>query len=830
MDFSDSNTKLFIAEDMIYSRGNKMRRKSVAVLIVLVFISTMAPGAFCSQVSSRRLSVAIVRPRQGFSYINDEEMDYTGKTLVYGRITIEATVTSEKHVEKVDFYIDEHLKKSDYVEPYTCILDDTSSSTHTIKVEAFDITGTRAEHEHTVKISNERTHELLNEDEASQILIEEVIKPEELLHDIIAFTLHRSLEPGDVITSMDNDYTIDSPQWFFWINDFPYLGFAHRTRYVFIDAENADVNIIYEYFPPWLNGVYLWEDYFCADDWVFSTYIGPIPLCDIRSHRNELKKTLLVPTKSDSGKKEAIIVKGADEVATERDCRKMEGLLREMGFNITYIDAGENPENAFQKLKDEISRLQEELESCDELLLYIDSHGGQYDDPETLKVITAKKCNDKGFVAIGKERLSDSELASLLKDFADCVHIKVIISACFSGCFIDDLKELKNIEVIITSTDHDSAEFPDMNTESWEKLSWVAELYHLEPKIDDDKGKEREGLKEFIGGLFTAMNAKKHLYKEKKQQEFFEMVFYEALEYDEAYQNRTILERSWEHLKSQGDNPGGWGANFKAEEPQIWEKLIAKKWIWNSKDTKWKKEADVDVCNTLKFKLIITNNCKKEQSLFNITVIDMLPSNLKYTENSAKVDGNPKEPKITPNQDGSTKLEWTFPKLDGGKTLKIIYDAHAESPGKVKNCLEAYGEPKAYDEDEVSIDIYARNLAGIYSIYDLLEDNVVELYVRVINDDFSGLVYDIEIFPEIQQPPWQSVEVLMMPEGWEYEKIGDGVRFHTTTNPLIKCQLTKFVFRVKAKRISWYIRIHITNEYHESLGEIVSTRRELFYM
>ena len=116
------------------------------------------------------------------------------------------------------------------------------------------------------------------------------------------------------------------------------------------------------------------------------------------------------------------------------------------------------------------------------------------------------------------------------------------------------------------------------------------------------------------------------------------------------------------------------------------------------------------------------------------------------------------------------------------------------------------------------------DLKGVHATHNLLRDKVVVMHVRVVDNNYSGKIYDIEILPQAQNPSWDSVEGIEAPEGWEFEQIGDGVRFYTKTKPLITCQRTKFVFRVRARRISCYIRIHMTGKDHENLGEIVSKR------
>jgi len=127
--------------------------------------------------------------------------------------------------------------------------------------------------------------------------------------------------------------------------------------------------------------------------------------------------------------------------------------------------------------------------------------------------------------------------------------------------------------------------------------------------------------------------------------------------------------------------------------------------------------------------------------------------------------------------------------------------------------------------DEVSMKHYC---TGIYSSFNLYYD-VVELYVRAVDDDYSYMVYGVEILPEYQDTTWYNAEGLTAPEGWEFEQIGNGIRFYTETNPLVKCQRVKFTFRVSAERISWYIILHITDELCGNMGTVVSTRWMLYY-
>ncbi|MBU7017355.1 MAG: hypothetical protein HXS44_07580 [Theionarchaea archaeon] len=102
---------------------------------------------------------------------------------------------------------------------------------------------------------------------------------------------------------------------------------------------------------------------------------------------------------------------------------------------------------------------------------------------------------------------------------------------------------------------------------------------------------------------------------------------------------------------------------------------------------------------------------------------------------------------------------------------------------------------------------------------------MVELYIHIDTEAYTNRIFDIEILPEIQEPPWKSAEGLKEPEGWKHEKMDDGVRFYTETNPLIKCQKKTFTFRVHATEMPKTIKLHATDKFHENLGMIISFRQ-----
>ena len=107
-----------------------------------------------------------------------------------------------------------------------------------------------------------------------------------------------------------------------------------------------------------------------------------------------------------------------------------------------------------------------------------------------------------------------------------------------------------------------------------------------------------------------------------------------------------------------------------------------------------------------------------------------------------------------------------------------------------------------------------------------LKGNVVELEIHVVRKSYSGVIYDIEIFPGDQDPPWKNVKdikAIKLPEDWDFENIGKGVRFYTRRSPLRKCEPEKFIFKIlPPQKTVESIQIHLTDKNCTIIGDMVS--------
>jgi len=96
----------------------------------------------------------------------------------------------------------------------------------------------------------------LTREDATRILLNEIIVPATLNQTLTAFLVKEPLQPGDQVESFMGAplRVIAAPAWFAWLNDDPEGFFAHDTRFVFIDVQSGKVDIVKSEWWPVLNG------------------------------------------------------------------------------------------------------------------------------------------------------------------------------------------------------------------------------------------------------------------------------------------------------------------------------------------------------------------------------------------------------------------------------------------------------------------------------------------------------------------------------------------------------------------------------------------------
>lgn|GEM_PF-6151694 len=122
-------------------------------------------------------------------------------------------------------------------------------------------------------------------------------------------------------------------------------------------------------------------------------------------------------------------------------------------------------------------------------------------------------------------------------------------------------------------------------------------------------------------------------------------------------------------------------------------------------------------------------------------------------------------------------------------------------------------------------------LTGITSLFWLETPDLIRLMVHVLDPVYLNKIYDLEIYFNEQNPPWQFGHPLQWPTGWFGELILDqsgapvGIRFYTLEFPLVPCQPQQFLLHFLAAPPPDVILIHVTDKDHNNLGYITSVRQ-----
>ena len=404
---------------------------------------------------------------------------------------------------------------------------------------------------------------VINKETAKTIFLRDILKPKTLGVDVIALMYPRPLTSKDKLSPYlpdplpesisqapylgeDAFFKITGPQWFFWVDQHPFARYAHPTQFVFLDGQTGSFEISEEMWWPMLNGEIVWDDnnYWSQKDWIYSNLENEEPktssnfnLGKVISNLPILGRPNLALADDSSQNKEkscVLIVNGwkkgqTDEKDFEVDHERMRKIFKDRVHKRVRLTPKDEIGNA---LTSEIKKLAAE---CDDIIIYISSHGGKSRDGSHALILGNFTLRDTSFSLY---------LQSLAKDYPK-VKFKIIIDACYSGGFINQLKKADNVVLVITSSGANEKSYGDRG----DKHPTIKDL-----NPQDEGGEFSSGLTEDIEIAFANEKIKKELQeKAKSNNTSFDV---ELLKFG----FKTAVEKDW-------------GAMAGYTHPQIYEKL-----------------------------------------------------------------------------------------------------------------------------------------------------------------------------------------------------------------------------------------------------------------
>jgi len=235
------------------------------------------------------------------------------------------------------------------------------------------------------------------------------------------------------------------PSYLFMIDYAPRARFGHKVRYVIVSKTTGQITSdmdaewtplvngssvegienLYDYDP----GTWKWY----KPSWIKDVEIGEIVFDDIPSLISEIEV------------EGAIVVNGNNprhpDAGISEDASNMDEFYRRF-LGDDWVEKLEYPDNDEDDLRSAIENMVEK--GVNDLTIYMVTHGG------------------RDVLVMGDTNMTAQEFKEMLNDFPN-VTFKVIIDACHSGSFVDDLDDLDNVAMILTATDADHSSYGDID-------------------------------------------------------------------------------------------------------------------------------------------------------------------------------------------------------------------------------------------------------------------------------------------------------------------------------------------------------------------------------
>jgi len=316
----------------------------------------------------------------------------------------------------------------------------------------------------------------ISKEEAIDIVIEEIAEPSESEYGLRAYLYPELLNKGSKIQPFDiwvegekDFYTCEQDCWFFWFDDVPTAHFSHKTRFVFVNANNGNFTVKEAERWPVVNGKEMWGTAKERESDEFLIFETPTLKIDMGGIEPLELKPVSIHA-APGCEVWAVIVCGYDDIddTFDEDVQGIYTVLTGLGYaddHIFYVspltgDPGVDRVTNIANVQWAINQVATNSDSEDKVFFFYTSHGG----------IDSLDCNPG---AAGGGSISSTDLDNWL-DAITCRDMVILIEACHSGSFIGAYwdgtviaseNELtgdgETNRIVITATDTTYSSYPD---------------------------------------------------------------------------------------------------------------------------------------------------------------------------------------------------------------------------------------------------------------------------------------------------------------------------------------------------------------------------------
>ena len=256
---------------------------------------------------------------------------------------------------------------------------------------------------------------------------------------------------GDIIKEDDpftpkGDKAAGGNGYFFVVDLDPLARFAHRVTYIIVSKNPGDILMDYDaLWTPTLNGApTLTGDIYAAD---YAKNLWQNFTNNVLSDERNVKKPRRVIVIRNGGEVEgSIVVNGNNpgqypDAGISTDAENM-GDFYEDFEEMSETEELSPPNNTETDLRNAIQGMADA--GVNDCSIYIVTHG------------------NSDVLVMGNSTMTADEFSSMLSDFSS-ITFKVIIDACKSGSFVDDLSALSNVGIVVTATDSEKSSYGDID-------------------------------------------------------------------------------------------------------------------------------------------------------------------------------------------------------------------------------------------------------------------------------------------------------------------------------------------------------------------------------